>query len=518
MKDAYHRRSYRRRMNALNPLDKMKKIVSRKKSDRKGNKIEVEDFESLRSQFETETAAVEELSRISKNYRDHWLNLATSGSKLGDQFCLFFGPDNPSRELAESFSDVNRAISEAVEDQLLELFNAQVLRVLNDYIKECDAVKPMIRARDEALRTVGKLEVKHETNTSKSSKEQKFVSSGEMLKEAINAYAVLHEKAVNGAVECHEKLLDVINPTLNEFVCLQAELLEDAAAHARSVISDQFEHDSERDREISRARGLDTDSAHNVSPAGLDSPVPSSASKLLGVEGERAAVEVSEALGLEEVKPRREELSLAQAVEDLAVSETAPSPSEVDANTTFAAQDKVQGQESSMSLREAPGKVLYLSVDSNESEDRILAPANPANSNVIIPLHSTESIPTSSSKPQPGNSSVAPPLRPDESTPFSNTKPPLMRPSVLAGLGSVPMENRINTTNQKTQGAQQGLETKDDGDGLSDLEVDIVVPLDGKNEKQKLTDSALESTADSTLQLSESEDDVVPYNDDEDLM
>ncbi|KAJ8905728.1 hypothetical protein NDN08_002233 [Rhodosorus marinus] len=515
MKDAYHRRRRSRRINALNPLDKVKRIVSRKKSDRKGNKIEVEDFESLRSQFETETTAVEELSRISKNYRDHWLNLATSASKLGDQFCLFYGPKNPSRQLAESFSDVNRAISEAVEDQLLEMFNTQVLRVLNEYIKECEAVKAMIRARDEALKTVGKLEVKHETNTSKSSKEQKFVSSGEMLKEAINAYAVLHEKAVNGAVECHEKLLEVIDPILNEFVCLQAELLEDAAAHARSVISDQFEHDSERDREISRARrGLDLDSSADgvqsplaPSSVGVDSLIPSSASKLFDIKGQRAALEVSE--DLEVLKPRREEsdpLALAQAVEDINVSATAPGASGVDANAAFPTQDKVQGQ----------GKVLYLSVDSKELEERTLAPTIPANSNVIIPLHSTESIPTASAKPQPVNSSVVTPLRPDEPTAFSNAKPPLMRS--LAGLGSVPMETRSGTTKQTAQGAQQGRESKGDGDGLSDLEMDIVVPLDGKNEKPERGDSAVESTMDSSLQLSESEDDVVPYNDDEDLM
>eukprot|EP00189_Rhodosorus_marinus_P002052 CAMPEP_0113966788 /NCGR_PEP_ID=MMETSP0011_2-20120614/8513_1 /TAXON_ID=101924 /ORGANISM="Rhodosorus marinus" /LENGTH=512 /DNA_ID=CAMNT_0000979487 /DNA_START=641 /DNA_END=2179 /DNA_ORIENTATION=+ /assembly_acc=CAM_ASM_000156 len=511
----------------MNPLDKVKKIVSRKKSDRKGNKIEVEDFESLRSQFETETAAVEELSRLSKHYRDHWLNLATSASKLGDQFCLFYAPNNPSRQVAESFSDVNRAISEAVEDQLLDLFNAQVLRVLNEYTKECEAVKAMIRARDEALKTVGKLEVKHETNTSKSSKEQKFVSSGEMLKEAINSYAVLHEKAVNGVVECHEKLLEVIDPILSEFVCLQAELLEDAATHARSVISDQFEHDSERDREISRARGLNL----NPSPGGAQSPlaassvgadslIPSSASKLFDIKIERAALEVSEDLSPEVVKAGREEsdpVVLAQAVEDPTVSATAPSASGVHQKATFATQGKVHGQETSTSIGEAQDKLLYLSVDSNELEDRTLAPSNTGNSNVVIPLHSTESIPIASDFPQRVNPMAVTPLRPDETTQFSDGRPPLMRPHALAGLGSVPTENRSGTTKQRAQRARQGLESEGDDDGLSDLEVDIVVPLDGRNEKQKADNSTLASTVNSSLQLSESDDEVLPYNDDDDL-
>mmetsp|Transcript_21941 Transcript_21941/g.89202 ORF Transcript_21941/g.89202 Transcript_21941/m.89202 type:complete len:115 (-) Transcript_21941:357-701(-) len=109
------------------------------------------------------------------------------------------------------------------------------------------------------------------------------------------------------------------------------------------------------------------------------------------------------------------------------------------------------------------------------------------------------------------------PLRPDETTQFSDGRPPLMRPHALAGLGSVPTENRSGTTKQRAQRARQGLESEGDDDGLSDLEVDIVVPLDGRNEKQKADNSTLASTVNSSLQLSESDDEVLPYNDDDDL-
>lgn len=152
------------------------------------------------------------------------MNFTATSSKLADQFRLFYAPDHPHRLLVERFSEVHRELSESIPAQLQEVFNAGILRIPTEYLRECESVENTMKARDDALRSVEKLQRKHDTNAEKSAKEEKVMYTGEMLKEAYNSYALLHERAVEGATKCHDKIVDVVDPAFMGLLYLQSEL------------------------------------------------------------------------------------------------------------------------------------------------------------------------------------------------------------------------------------------------------------------------------------------------------
>jgi len=214
----------------MKSFDKLRKFVARKagalhqQQKAETSKLQIADYEEMRAQFDTERDAVNQLNEHFKKYRDSLMSFVETSATLSYQISLFYGPNHPHRQLVTGFEEVQRELSEAFVGQLDEVFNSAILEGPLELQKEFEATNQSLEARDEALASVEKLERKHETSTHKFAKEDKMMYTGEQLKEAINSFALLHERAINGTAACHEKIISTVDPALIGLILLQSEL------------------------------------------------------------------------------------------------------------------------------------------------------------------------------------------------------------------------------------------------------------------------------------------------------
>eukprot|EP00188_Purpureofilum_apyrenoidigerum_P005788 Plantae.Rhodophyta-Purpureofilum_apyrenoidigerum.ctg7927.p1 GENE.Plantae.Rhodophyta-Purpureofilum_apyrenoidigerum.ctg7927~~Plantae.Rhodophyta-Purpureofilum_apyrenoidigerum.ctg7927.p1 ORF type:complete len:440 (-),score=76.37 Plantae.Rhodophyta-Purpureofilum_apyrenoidigerum.ctg7927:639-1958(-) len=215
--------------SSMKSFDKLRKFVVKKAGALQQHKVEapklqVADYEEMRVQFETEKDAVVQLNEQFKKYRDNLLSFVETSTSLAYQISLFYGPNHPHRHLVNNFEEAHKELAEALTSQLHDVFNSVILEGPLELQKEFESVSRSLEARNEALNTVEKLERKHDTSTHKSVKEDKMMYTGEQLKEAINSFALLHERAVKGTAACHEKIISTVDPSLIGLIMLQSEL------------------------------------------------------------------------------------------------------------------------------------------------------------------------------------------------------------------------------------------------------------------------------------------------------